>query len=91
MLAAPPQPTGEGSLGAEIISSQTSIVNLQQDAGVVHRGCEDLGRWESSQTTGLGKLSPDQSSEMGLPVWGPGSGCLLQEGSLPTQPLLTVL
>lgn len=83
----PPQLSGEGSLGTEVISSQAGIVDLQQDAGVVHGGREDLGRWGESRVTGWGWFSPDQGSEMGLPACGPGCGRFLQEDSPPAQPL----
>lgn len=54
MPPVPPQLTGEGLLGAEVISSQTGVVNLQQDTGVVHGGREDLKRWDNSHITGWG-------------------------------------
>lgn len=50
----PPQLSGEGSLGTEVISSQAGIVDLQQDAGVVHGGREDLGRWGRVRSLGAG-------------------------------------
>lgn len=36
------QATAPDSLGTEVISSQAGIVDLQQDIGIVHSGCEDL-------------------------------------------------
>lgn len=40
--SSPGQPTGTGSLGAEVIGCQASIVDLQHDAGIVDCGCQDL-------------------------------------------------
>lgn len=40
-LEALSHPTGN-SLGAEVISSQPGIVDLQEDIGIVHSGCKDL-------------------------------------------------
>ena len=32
----------KNSLGAEVISGQPGIVDLQEDIGIVHSGCKDL-------------------------------------------------
>lgn len=47
------------SLGAEVISSQTGIVNLQHNISIVHSGCEDL-QMERAQVIG-GKDSVSQT------------------------------
>ena len=37
------RPGGPNSLGAEVVSCQAGIIDLQHQAGVVNGGCQDLG------------------------------------------------
>lgn len=64
--------TAANSLGAEVISGQASIVDLQHDISVVHGGREDLqmkraevpGQMDGTSQTGL-----QPASAFGFMLW----------------------
>lgn len=54
------------SLGTEVISCQTGIVNLEQDAGIIHSSHKDLKRWQTNRSLSLGWLSQASWLEAGI-------------------------